>query len=368
MSLPALGTIVHTNIIQVTYLATYRFDVVYRGNFPWVPGGGYASSPSPTLNYKYENVVYAKGTGTSNWVKHDLATLSSQVGGPKAQFFWDSLTPAQKYAFGPGVVAPQGENAGPSSDRYVAPAKKTTSSSKSSSSSSKSSSVASATPTVVTKKGPTGPIKMNPPLHNYSTGTLHFDRTSVSNASRLGLITLPSTIKNISGTTYKNRWGFKFLYNPNSWGYNMSNADNLTPEQVQASDSLLYGSVGTTWSFQLYLNRIPDLKVGNQSAAHYPAGTSLADLKQVWARGTEYDLDFLFRVVNGEPKNVTGWHSTANIGFMVTQKIQLTMGKGAFATGYISGLTVQHVMMNDLMIPTFTKVDLTMTQYIQEYK
>lgn len=364
--LPQIGTIVHEttklythyNSAGTNYHVTvdqYKISVQFLGYFPFVPnsGGSHYSSPSPALHYKYQNRIHVKRANSSGWVEIPPGDYPWSPKPP--QQFWSAKSPQQLYKWKPTVIPTlnhPGEHSGSQGG--------------SKSDIGGSTSTNPGVQQVAFKKRPTGPLVTNPSLHKMSKGVTHWDRT-IADSVRLGTISLPSQIRSIQNAKYSKNWGFRFLYNPTAYGYSQTSTDGVMPEQVTASRTDLLIPATSSYSIELYLNRIPDMKKANQSASYYSPRPAAYDLQQLWARGTEYDLDFLYRVINGDPKTIVGWKKSSNIGALIMQRVQLKLGSGLYITGVINSINVQHVMFTDNMIPTFTTVTLDFTQWFQEF-
>jgi hypothetical protein len=145
-----------------------------------------------------------------------------------------------------------------------------------------------------------------------------------------------------------------------------------TPEQMVSSvGSLLPTEEGKAqWTLELYLNRIADLKSANQIRTLYDPDISAKQLGEIKKRGTEYDLDFLYRVINGDPRPIkTGSRvtNTANIGFLQYQRVGVRIASGAWFYGIVNSIGVEHVMMTANMVPTLTRVNVGIAELIQPF-
>lgn len=366
---PDIGTVVHESVNLYTqynsagtnYQVTvdqYKVSVQYQGYFPFVPSapGAFYSSPSPSLHYKYSNRVYMKKP--SGWVEIPIGNYPWNAKPPAT--FWSAKTPAQLYGWKPTPTLPSNSSSMPSEHSGYTQSPGGVSDATSTSSNP-------AITQVAFVKRPKGVLATNPPLHVLSRGNLHFDR-KVADSVRLGVISLPSQIRSIANAKYSKNWGFRFLYNPTAYGYSQTTTDGVMPEQVTASRTDLLIPATSSYSLELYLNRIPDMNKRNQSASYYNPRPSMSELGQLWTRGTEYDLDYLYRVINGDPKTIVGWKKSANIGALIMQRVQLKLGNGLYITGVINSINVQHVMFTNEMLPMFSTVTIDFTQWFQEFK
>lgn len=216
-----------------------------------------------------------------------------------------------------------------------------------------------------------GNVRFNPPLHRFSIGVKPPFEPSYVRESRMGRIYSPEKVWATKASAYNKRWGFRFLYNPTYWGYEMQTNLDTTVEQITNTALAAQPPLPGTQQFKLslYLNRIADLKTKSASTKYYNPTISKTDLEGIKRWGTEWDLEYLYRVINGNPQQIVTGSKTprtsANIGFLVFQRVAIRLAKGAFFYGVIDAISVDHVMMTQDMIPTFTKVDLDISVYPQ---
>lgn len=368
--LPAIGKTIKTGQIKTTtatgsriaVVTEWRNDITWQGFHAYNPyARGVDAAPSPNLQFKYGNSVYRRTRPNKVWTRVSVFSWPFRAGGLPA-IFWSDRSPQNLYGWTP-YQPPRTENGGPGGNGDSGGSKSGGSNNGGGGTSQ------TGTNTNVGKRTFKGKVFTNPPLHSQSKAhTAPFERASPSSA-RLGLIYLPQDFVD-PNKAYSKRWGFRFLYNPTFWGYSMA------VDESQAAPSQTINSIGNpsplpgtaTWSVELYLNRIADMKKINQNQKYYAGKPSLTELRKLWARGTEYDLDFLYRTINGDPKSVPNFkHPTANLGFLVAQRVGVRLADGAFFYGRITNIDVQHVMMTDMLVPTFSKVVLNISEYIQPF-
>jgi len=171
-----------------------------------------------------------------------------------------------------------------------------------------------------------------------------------------------------------NQWGFRFMYNPTTFSYS-SSSNNSVDWTLGSKDpaTLLVGNSNVT--FELYLNRIPDLKYLRMSNPKVSQdmlyGRTLKDYEKegILNRGTEYDLEFLYRVLNGDPlnkpllfdKEYNG--ASADFGFTTATPCWLQLNKNLKYFGSVASLQVNHVMFDLNMIPMLSTVSITFVRY-----
>jgi hypothetical protein len=217
------------------------------------------------------------------------------------------------------------------------------------------------------------------------SNNLPFDRsrliTDATSAGRLGMIMQDEStaIALNKPENAKKPWGFRFTYNPTSFSYTTSmdySIDWMLAEKDPAN--FIGGNVGV--SFQLYLNRVVDMseldhlrgKPG-EYGTNYPRPLKDYEIQGLLYRGTEYDLEYLYRVLNGDPvqsKNALLTYQvggqaaeTSDFGYITGTPIWLKLHDNLRYKGSVASISVTHQMFNEFMVPIFSTVDITMVRY-----
>jgi hypothetical protein len=174
-------------------------------------------------------------------------------------------------------------------------------------------------------------------------------------------------------------YGFQFLWNPSSISSSVSRNDNVTPSSADRLKSVVGAFPGQeTVSFNIVIDRINDfaclkaLSNPETMSTYYgtgypgekePFGTKI---KNLMSQGTMADLEYLFKAVNGGSEQ---WVTllgkpTANIGFLMPTLLGLVLGPSLTTNlsyvGWLTGLTMQHEMFTEEMIPLRTTVSINM--------
>jgi len=201
-----------------------------------------------------------------------------------------------------------------------------------------------------------------------------FQKTNVDPSAYVGklgrIIQDPNTATLVNIKDPKSLWGFRYTYNPTTIQYAVQG--NTSVDWTLGSNdpaALLAGNMQVT--FQLYLNRIADMTQlrTNKSKGYVPPlnDTEVAGLLN---RGTEYDLEFLYRVCNGDPDDSLGKNpllsyngASADIGILKTVPVWLYINDNMKLFGSITNMNVNHAMFTLDMIPILTTVDITFTRY-----
>jgi hypothetical protein len=163
-------------------------------------------------------------------------------------------------------------------------------------------------------------------------------------------------------------YGFNFTYNPTTISYTTT-ANTPIDWTLSSSDPANILGGPTIVSFDLYLNRIQDvteLKTNTYTPGNYSRPLRPEEQDGLKYRGTEYDLEFLYRVVNGSPTS-TGLISykgeTSDFGYITGTPFFLKIHENMTYYGGLAGLSVNHVMFSKDMVPILTVVSVTINRY-----
>ena len=220
--------------------------------------------------------------------------------------------------------------------------------------------------------------KLNPPPHktsrtlpptafpNYSTtDTANSVFTQLESANNRGYFyqDLDGEVTSASKQKAQSKlWGFQFMYNPTTIGYtNQANSsvDHLNPDDIA---SLLVGSQSI--NFEILINRTADVSALKTTAipgtADYPRALTYEEAVNLRKRGTEYDIEFLYRCINGDPQLTDSMlEPTADYGYLAGLPIWLRFNNNVKYKGIINSLSVEHVMFSENMVPMLSKVSLS---------
>ena len=201
-----------------------------------------------------------------------------------------------------------------------------------------------------------------------------FQKATVDPSAYVGklgrIIQDPNTATLVNIKEPKLLWGFRYTYNPTTIQYAVQG--NTAVDWTLGSNdpaALLAGNMQVT--FQLYLNRIADMTQlkTNKSKGYVPSLSDI-EVQGLLNRGTEYDLEFLYRVCNGDPDDSLGKNpllsyngASADIGILKTVPVWLYINDNMKLFGSITNMNVNHAMFTLDMIPILTTVDITFTRY-----
>ena len=165
-------------------------------------------------------------------------------------------------------------------------------------------------------------------------------------------------------------WGFRFLYNPKEITYG-SQIDTAIDWMQQARDPSNFFGGNTAITVTLYLNRIADMKAlrtTGPASRDYPGGAlDSSQVNQILKRGTEYDLEYLYRTINGSP-GVTSLVTdatlkTSDFGYITGMPVWIHIHDNMRYKGSLTNIEVNHVIFTESMIPTLSVVKLTFLRY-----
>lgn len=167
-------------------------------------------------------------------------------------------------------------------------------------------------------------------------------------------------------------WGFRFTYNPTTFSYSTTIDTSIDWMQAPKDPSKFFGG-NTSITFDLYLNRIADmtaLKPENAKSLANGYPQTLSDIHKwgILNRGTEWDLEYLYRVVNGDPSQTSllspgTTQPTSDYGYITGMPVWLHFHDNMVYRGSLSGLSVNHVMFTDKMVPMLSVVTLSFIRY-----
>lgn len=249
---------------------------------------------------------------------------------------------------------------------------------------------------------PAGDTRYNPPPHREARGPSLSERLKYGSASD-SFNTLPAFAKKERGRIFQdvngaailnknpdklkdlvsakgtgNLWGFRFMYNPTTISYSTA-SNNSVDWTLGQSDPATLLAGNQTVTFEVYINRIPDLKylrMKNPKVTEkeiYLRDLTLTEKEGILNRGTEYDIEFLYRVLNGDPlKNslllsYTGSSNapaaTSDFGYTTGVPCWLVLNENLRYFGSVASFQVNHAMFDSNMVPMLSTVSISFTRY-----
>ena len=190
----------------------------------------------------------------------------------------------------------------------------------------------------------------------------------------------PDTVTNVAkvyGSTVQKFWGFRFMFNPTFVSYSMSASNNVDWTRGNPNNAVLItDGVGGTINLRLVLDRVADMNTMRRwdlegkkelESGRYPINLTPEQCDGILYRGTEYDLEYMFRVFNGNPEKSTLLGnpkgslemSTANLGYVTSLPFVLKLNDQQRYKVILTGINVQHDLFTHDMIPVRTLIDFS---------
>jgi len=177
-------------------------------------------------------------------------------------------------------------------------------------------------------------------------------------------------------------YGFRFHYNPTSISMNYGQMGGMSPELLLSGrdqyNPLLPLEGGSGLQFDLYLNRIEDmnyvqedgtLKSANgktfNSTDLYSETVGTDAIKDIYNKGTMYDLEYLFKAVHGKwgeyQSALRGL--TSDIGWLNGVAVEFHLGNNMRYLCRINSIAVNHAIFNERMVPTLTTLHISASRF-----
>jgi hypothetical protein len=186
---------------------------------------------------------------------------------------------------------------------------------------------------------------------------------------------------------FKIPFGFRFHYNPQFVTQSYGSITGISPELLESgkdkANMITTPASSSSISITLYLNRIEDMNAlatfaikqpsnnapvnsDEKSLEYYPEVVSAEDRKLIKDFGTMYDLDFLFKTINGDMggyKSPLRGITTGDVGWLNGIAVEVHMGRKLRYLARVTNISVNHVQFTENMVPTLTTVVLTMARF-----
>jgi hypothetical protein len=237
----------------------------------------------------------------------------------------------------------------------------------------------------VSPKEPTNPGRWNPPFHRATKGTPRSfewkDKGGVVNrlsaAPELGRIYQDKNSAKAVNTNPEvskkgELWGFRFMYNPETISYSVGGSPFDYTMGAQDQALLITGNMSV--ELTLLLNRVVDMtelqSTDSPSKSPYTPALDEEAKRGLLNRGTEYDIEYLYRVCNGDPSTTTGQDPllgyaglTSDSGLLKQTPVWLHLHNSYKIFGAVSNLAVEHRQFDKRMVPILSTVKLTINRY-----
>lgn len=186
--------------------------------------------------------------------------------------------------------------------------------------------------------------------------------------------TTAADLQTATSITNLKKYGFQFHYNPADISMSISGGAAVDYMKYVSGPSKVMpdsGANGSSISFSVVLNRIFDfqyltssgtlrdnLTVKQVYGSAAPEGAS-GDLKEIYDKGTMYDVEFLLKTIVGFEMNTQLRGVTADLGFLIGRLIELHIGKSMRYLVNINGLSITHHLFDNRMVPLYSTVSIS---------
>jgi hypothetical protein len=173
----------------------------------------------------------------------------------------------------------------------------------------------------------------------------------------------------------KQMYGFKFLYNPTTVSMGWGVQTMMDPPYMASGDDafnpISANLITSTVVFEVLLNRIADFNQLNSDGSftgNNPYGQTdvpVEERKQIYDRGTMYDLEYFFKTINGPRATFTSRFNglTADAGWLLPASLELHLGAGMRYRIRINEVSINHILFNNRMVPTLSSVRFVCGRY-----
>ena len=221
------------------------------------------------------------------------------------------------------------------------------------------------------------PYLFNPPIHPsllhvqpgmgkavYGTETAsNYLATTDFSKMRLGRMCMGKESMSWASIELGTRFGFRFLYNPSTVkGGTFINGDFIVNPSSPQSSVIQDGLESI--SFELMINRMPELQGNAQPADFFPPITR-DDMDMIYKYGTHWDLEFLYRCANGLHQTQSDSLKTGNIGILLPNPLRFYLGP-FLTTGQLEQIQAEDIMFTSKMIPMLTNVSIVYRRNLQQ--
>lgn len=201
---------------------------------------------------------------------------------------------------------------------------------------------------------------------NGGRGTIQMDRKYVRNIAKSQKDELQIDTQ---------MYGFKFLYNPTTVSMGWGVQSQMDPPYMASGEDIFNpisaNLITSTVVFEVLLNRIADFNYLNPDGSiigTYPYGeftVPVEERKQIYERGTMYDLEYFFKTINGPRGTFTSAYNglTADAGWLLPSSLELHLGAGMRYRIRINEVSINHAIFNTRMVPILSTVRFVCGRY-----
>ena len=190
-------------------------------------------------------------------------------------------------------------------------------------------------------------------------------------------------LRDAGWTDWQTPYGFRFLMNPGQVQETYQNSPELDGagnliDVARSGFPPVIPVTGSSMSFSLLLDRQLDMRIldtkGVDALYDYYLnvggnGYTKKEIADLGRRGTGWDLEYLFRTMNGDPWTATDqlWHAreTADFGVLFPFPIIVSIGDGPRTRrirGTLTSISFNHTMFAPGMVPIRTELDISVAR------
>ena len=172
-------------------------------------------------------------------------------------------------------------------------------------------------------------------------------------------------------------YGFKFLYNPTTVSMGWGVQSEMDPPYMASGEDVFNpisaNLITSTVVFEVLLNRIADFNhlksdgsfVEKLSNPYGQTNVSIEERKQIYDRGTMYDLEYFFKTINGPRATFRSRFNgqTADAGWLLPSSLELHLGAGMRYRIRINEVSINHAIFNERMVPILSTVRFVCGRY-----
>jgi len=174
-------------------------------------------------------------------------------------------------------------------------------------------------------------------------------------------------------------YAFQFHYNPAVMLMEYGTFANVDANYIASGQSEFIPAgyqTQATIAFEILLNRMFDMKYYDKTTGiladkyktqslYYPRQPDINEQKDIFKKGTMYDIEYLLRCIGGVTINsylgrATSMDGkTADMGLIAGRPAELHLGNQLRYLVLVNSLTVQHTLFDERMVPIFTIVKIS---------
>jgi hypothetical protein len=177
---------------------------------------------------------------------------------------------------------------------------------------------------------------------------------------RLGRIIMGKDVMSFAMKQAGTRYGFRFLYNPNQISGALAVGTNIIADPTNSVTAVLQEGLENI-NFEVWLNRVPEV-MGKPPLSDYHPTMSVTDMNAIRERGTQYDVEFLYRVANGV-HNTTVRSGTGDIGILLPNPCELYIGP-LKSRGALMSVSTTDILYSPDMVPMLTRLTITFNRFL----